>query len=335
MEKSDENEDLQHNIETMLPLLPYEKQIFMEMVEKDALLIIAKGLNYNDVVANILWVHKDPANLVLVINSNEFEEIYFNQKLNLTVLPTVGNEREKAYLEGGVYFVSTRILVVDLLKNRVPVSHITGIIVLRAHTVLESCQEAFVLRLFRQKNKTGFIKAFSNSPISFTFGYHQVEKVMRSLFVTELYLWPRFHGAIIKSLKSRQAEVIEIHVPLTSNMGLIQSCLLDIMNYTVKQLKSINRTLDMQKIVAFLLPSFPPLTIIPLKLLAVKHNATPGGQLCAVLFSKLFNITVIYLQSMTVVKETISLIICSTVTVLNPYVTFANALQPKLLPRRS
>lgn len=61
--------------------------------------------------------------------------------------------REKAYLEGGVYFVSTRILVVDLLKNRVPVSHITGIVVLRAHTVLESCQEAFVLRLFRQKNK--------------------------------------------------------------------------------------------------------------------------------------------------------------------------------------
>lgn len=49
--------------------------------------------------------------------------------------------------------VSTRILVVDLLKKRVPISHITGIIVLRAHTVLESCQEAFALRLYRQSNK--------------------------------------------------------------------------------------------------------------------------------------------------------------------------------------
>ncbi|XP_037298166.1 DNA repair endonuclease XPF isoform X2 [Manduca sexta] len=156
--------------------------------------------------------------------------------------------REKAYLEGGIQLVSTRILVVDLLKNRVPVSHITGIIVLRAHTVLESCQEAFALRLYRQNNKTGFIKAFSNSPISFTFGYHQVEKVMRALFVTELFLWPRFHGTIIKNLKGKQAQVVELNVPLSTNMSHIQSCLLDIMNYTVKQLKSINRTLDMQEI---------------------------------------------------------------------------------------
>lgn len=61
--------------------------------------------------------------------------------------------REKIYLEGGIHFVTTRILVVDMLKNRVPISHVTGIIVLRAHTVLESCQEAFVLRLYRQQNK--------------------------------------------------------------------------------------------------------------------------------------------------------------------------------------
>ncbi|XP_034826985.1 DNA repair endonuclease XPF isoform X1 [Maniola hyperantus] len=250
MELSNEKEDMTtaENVETKYPLLPFEKQIFIDVFEKDALIVIAKGLNYNTVVANLLWVHKDPANLVLVINSNDHEEKFFTEKFNLTVLPNTGSEREKAYLEGGVYFVSTRILVVDLLKNRVPVSNITGIIVLRAHTVLESCQEAFVLRLFRQKNKTGFIKAFSNSPISFTFGYNQVEKVMRALFVTELFLWPRFHGAVIKNLKSRQAEVIELHVRLSTNMSLIQACLLDIMNYTVKQLKSINRTLDMQEI---------------------------------------------------------------------------------------
>lgn len=66
---------------------------------------------------------------------------------------TKTNCREKVYLEGGINFVSTRILVVDLLKKRIPISHITGIIVLRAHTVLESCQEAFALRLYRQENK--------------------------------------------------------------------------------------------------------------------------------------------------------------------------------------
>ncbi|CAF4848399.1 unnamed protein product [Pieris macdunnoughi] len=178
-------------IETKYPLLSFEKQIFTDTFEKDALLILAKGLNYNNIISNILWVYKNPANLVLVLNSNEHEEKYFSENFKISPLPNTGTEREKAYLEGGLFLASTRILVVDLLKNRVPVKHITGIIVLRAHTVLESCQEAFVLRLFRQNNKAGFIKAFSNSPISFTFGYNHVEKVMRALFVTELFLWPR------------------------------------------------------------------------------------------------------------------------------------------------
>lgn len=57
------------------------------------------------------------------------------------------------YLSGGIHFVTTRILVVDMLKKRIPIEKITGIIVLRAHQVMESCQEAFVLRLYRQNNK--------------------------------------------------------------------------------------------------------------------------------------------------------------------------------------
>lgn len=57
------------------------------------------------------------------------------------------------YLSGGINFVTTRILVVDMLKKRIPIEKITGIVVLKAHQVVESCQEAFVLRLFRQNNK--------------------------------------------------------------------------------------------------------------------------------------------------------------------------------------
>lgn len=57
------------------------------------------------------------------------------------------------YLSGGIHFVTTRILVVDMLKKRIPIEKITGIVVLKAHQVIESCQEAFVLRLFRQNNK--------------------------------------------------------------------------------------------------------------------------------------------------------------------------------------
>lgn len=242
--EDDSNKDLQ----TKKPMLEFERQIFIDIYEKDGLVCLAKGINYNTILLNLLWLYNDPANLVLVLNSNEHEEKYFNKELNLRSLPALSTDREKIYLEGGIYFTSTRILVVDLLKNRLPIEHITGIIVLRAHSILESCQEAFALRLYRQKNKTGFIKAFSNSPISFTFGYGHVEKVMRSLFVTELYLWPRFHGTVIKTLQKRQANVLELHVPLTANATQIQTCLLDLMNYTTKSLKLSNKTLEMQEI---------------------------------------------------------------------------------------
>lgn len=83
--------------------------------------------------------------------------------------------RERVYYQGGIQFISTRILVVDLLKKRIPIELITGIFVLRAHNVIESCQEAFALRLYRQHNKTGFVKAFSHYVEGFTQGYGHVE----------------------------------------------------------------------------------------------------------------------------------------------------------------
>lgn len=67
----------------------------------------------------------------------------------------------------------------------------SGILVYRAHRIIESCQEAFILRLFRQKNKRGFIKAFTDNAVAFDTGFCHVERVMRNLFVKKLYLWPR------------------------------------------------------------------------------------------------------------------------------------------------
>lgn len=156
--------------------------------------------------------------------------------------------REIVYLLGGIHFITTRILVVDLLKERIPIQLITGIVVLRAHQIIESCQEAFALRLYRQSNKTGFVKAFSNVAEAFTYGYGHIEKVMRNLFVTELFIWPRFHATTRKALKQFEPTVIELHIPMTDKMIAIQTNLLDVMNYLVKEVKRTNRFIDMQEI---------------------------------------------------------------------------------------
>lgn len=157
-------------------------------------------------------------------------------------------DREIIYLEGGVLFISGRILVVDLLKNRVPLHLVTGILVYRAHNILNAYQEAFALRLYRQNNKTGFIKAFTNSSLAFTVGYSRVERVMKALFVKKLYLWPRFHATVNNCLSQHEPDVIELHVQITPKMQNIQTALLDVMNYIVKELKGLNKYLDLEEL---------------------------------------------------------------------------------------
>lgn len=152
------------------------------------------------------------------------------------------------YLEGGVLFISGRILVVDLLKNRVPLHLVTGILIYRAHNILNAYQEAFALRLYRQTNKTGFIKAFTSSSLAFTVGYLQVERVMKALFVKKLYLWPRFHTTVNNCLSKHEPDVIELHVQITPKMQNIQTTLLDVMNYIVKELKRLNKYLDLDEL---------------------------------------------------------------------------------------
>lgn len=200
---------------------------------------------------NLLKVYVDPANLVLVLNCDDYEEKYFTKLLNsphVRQASNNGNEREKVYLSGGIQFISTQVLVLDLLKGRIPTELITGIFVLRAHKIIESCQEAFALRLFRQKNKTGFIKAFTSSAESFSFGYGHVEKVMRNIFVRDLFLWPRFHALIQKNLKTYEPVSVEFSIPLTLKMTQIQTHLLDLMNFNVKELKRINPLVDLEEV---------------------------------------------------------------------------------------
>lgn len=200
---------------------------------------------------NLFKVYIDPSNLVLVLNCNDYEEKYYTKLLNsphVRQASTNTNEREKVYLSGGIQFISTQVLVLDLLKNKIPAELITGIFVLRAHQIIESCQEAFALRLYRQKNKTGFIKAFSLSAEAFTFGYGHVERVMRNLFVRDLFLWPRFHALIQQNLKTYEPVSVEFSIPLTSKMTQIQTNLLDLMNFLVKELKRINPVVDMEEV---------------------------------------------------------------------------------------
>uniref|UniRef100_A0A8C5GG57 DNA repair endonuclease XPF n=1 Tax=Gouania willdenowi TaxID=441366 RepID=A0A8C5GG57_GOUWI len=235
------------------PLLDFETEMFLSLLGCDGLLVVAEGMGLDRILLQFLRVYSEPGSLVLLLNATAPEQEYFTEQLRVegvTHLPRTvtsdiqSTERYNVYTEGGVLFVTSRILVVDFLTDRIPAHLITGILVYRAHKIIESCQEVFILRLFRQKNKTGFIKAFTDKATAFSSGFCQVERVMRNLFVKKLYLWPRFQVSVNAALDRHKPDVVELHVSLTPAMRAIQSSILDIMSACLKELKRYNPSLQ-------------------------------------------------------------------------------------------
>jgi DNA excision repair protein ERCC-4 len=104
----------------------------------------------------------------------------------------------------------------------------------------ESCTESFALKLYRQANRTGFIKGFSDYPEAFTSGFCKVEKVMKWIFVKKLFLWPRFRDIVEDSLSKHRPDVIELFQPLTTSTKSIQDSILEIMKACLDELKKTN-----------------------------------------------------------------------------------------------
>lgn len=234
--------------------LEYENQAFVEQLSNDGLTIMARGLGVEKVFLRFMRLYCDPQNLVLVVNTTNAEEGYFLEELHsgeqVQQLPTlITNEvnvkqREQLYLHGGVVFVSKRILVVDILSKRCPVDKVSGLLVYNAHRVVESSTVAFILRLYRQANKEGFIKAFTDTPELFSNGFCKFEHVMKSLYLKNAYLWPRFHAAVGTSLSKHTADVVELRQQMTPNMTAIQIAVMDIMNVCLNELKSSVPSID-------------------------------------------------------------------------------------------
>ena len=88
--------------------------------------------------------------------------------------------------------------------------------------------------------QTGFVKAFSDSPQSFTAGFCQVERVMKSLFIRKLFLWPRFHASVSACFDKHRVDVVELHLHMTPTMKACQTSLLDLIDACIKELRRAN-----------------------------------------------------------------------------------------------
>ncbi|GAA5973055.1 hypothetical protein JCM11641_000389 [Rhodosporidiobolus odoratus] len=237
-------------------LLPFQREILQQLVPpenappstSDALLLIARGLGLRSVVTTFLKIYEMPEKLVLVVNATEEEERGFTEEVGMRLkaigFETAEAQREKMYKDGGLFSVTSRILIVDMLKGVIPVHLITGLVVLHAEEVKPTSQEAFVVRIFKQHNKVGFIKAFSDRPEAFTFGLSPLQTTLMQLKLREVIIVPRFHDQVDADLQKRKADVIEFYQLLTHDMLDIQTAILECMEQTLGEIKRSNHYLE-------------------------------------------------------------------------------------------
>jgi len=184
-------------------------------------------------------------------------------------------EREVMYRRGGIFIITSRILIVDLLTNTARPAHIEGMLVAHAEHVTEQSTEAFILRIYRTQRAwldhskadgahdcrsnsntstapesitvesptptvtkaAGFVKAFTDDPASLMSGFAKVDKILKSLRVRKIYLYPRFHSNVADELENNSPQVIELHQKLTPHMKEVQAAIVAAMQTCIQQLK--------------------------------------------------------------------------------------------------
>ncbi|OQR98321.1 DNA repair endonuclease XPF [Achlya hypogyna] len=234
--------------------LDFEKEMMENLLlERDIMVILANGLAQRSLLTNFLRLHCAPTNLVLCLNATDSAELYI-ESLEAQGVPTAQLPKARKpsarhatclpYKEGGCFFITSRILVVDLLKQTIDTPMITGLLVGDAHRVTDTSVEAFILRLFRESNRSGFVKAFSEDAYAFSNGFHKVEQAMKLLYLRKLLLYPRFHMVIHSVLAQHEPEVFEIDVALSPPMKDMQAALLVALEATLNELKRSCKDLD-------------------------------------------------------------------------------------------
>ncbi|KAF1997944.1 DNA repair endonuclease XPF [Amniculicola lignicola CBS 123094] len=255
--------DAQAPVKLSLPL-EFQQDIFNELREEDELVLLARGLGILRIATNLLHSYDAAGNnLILLVGADDRENVWIGESLAEhaavsmapkarglslvnTDLMSVG-AREKLYAQGGIFSITSRILIVDFLSGLLNPETVTGMVVLHAERVVATSLEAFIIRIYRQKNKDGFLKAFSDQPEPFTTGFAPLANMMKNLFLQKPALFPRFHVTVAQSLEGRKkAEVIELEVPMTDAMKDIQNAVLECVEVSISELRKANTGIEME-----------------------------------------------------------------------------------------
>lgn len=235
-------------------MVQFHEHIISDLLEDEngGLVILSSGLSLSKLIATLLSLHSSDQGTLLILSANPSQRksiLLSNPNPNPnfnggpieinTELPS--HQRHALYSSGGVYIITSRILIVDLLTSKIPTSKIAGILILNAHSLTETSTEAFIVRILRSLNRNAYIRAFSDKPCAMVSGFAKAERIMKCLFVRKLHLWPRFQVYVSQELERNPSEVVDFRVPMNVAMKGIQKAIIEVMDACLKEMRKTNK----------------------------------------------------------------------------------------------
>jgi DNA excision repair protein ERCC-4 len=200
-------------------------------------------------VKSLLPQQRPPLVLVLGLNDQEHDsllQILSSWGTPHEMMPTIitnesgqSSARQELYQRGGIFCITSRILIVDLLTKTLSSDDVDGLLLGHADQVTHDSTEAFIIRIYtsQRRRDTCFIKAFTDLPEALLSGFAKIDKTLKALQVRNLYLYPRFHEVIKRELEQNPPQVEELHQKLSPSMIDIQAAIVIAVRTCMKELK--------------------------------------------------------------------------------------------------
>ncbi|EOA15438.1 hypothetical protein CARUB_v10004080mg [Capsella rubella] len=233
--------------------LKFHQQIISDLLEESngGLVILSSGLSLAKLIASLLILHSPSQGTLLLLLSPAAQSlksriIHYISSLDSPTPTEItadlpANQRYSLYSSGSPFFITPRILIVDLLTQRIPVSSLAGIFILNAHSLSETSTEAFIVRIVKSLNGSAYVRAFSDKPQAMVSGFAKTERTMRALCLRRLHLWPRFQLDVSQELEREPPEVVDIRVSMSNYMVGIQKAIIEVMDACLKEMKKTNK----------------------------------------------------------------------------------------------
>lgn len=214
-----------------------------------ALIVLGKGLGDWRILCHVLRVGCKGHELILVLNAHSDHELIREASERLGFADTLVHpldaqipapKRAQMYASGGCLFATTRVLVTDLLKDVIK-RQVLAVVVVKAHLVTEQSNEAFAIRMIKEKSPNCKVWSLTDSPDKLSNGYAKLSQVMGNLCTQTISLFPRFRVEVKACLDPNESntlvKVTEIRQPLSDRMREIQSALVGAIGSCVDEIR--------------------------------------------------------------------------------------------------